>query len=184
MKPAFAVLTIAAATGVLAGPIDRPFLIHTDIVTVASSPCASWTEPNPGLTCDWRGMSAHSGHSYSFSGAGVSVVWCTPTPQRDCDFAKRRVMPDKYVRWMMFCRPSGMDACGKTDWLLGAVQMPNGPFHVVDGMIDGVAVRPDDGNQLRIGQPGGPLNLVVTHNGDINSRTYRYSYGIIGRIKY
>jgi hypothetical protein len=96
-------------------------------------------------------------------------------------------MPHGYVRWMKFCQHLGNDDC--TDWVLGAVQMPNGPFHVVAGRIHGNTVHPDSGDQGAIAKAGGPLHLVVTYTGHISNgggvASYPgYTFGLIGYVAY
>jgi hypothetical protein len=93
-------------------------------------------------------------------------------------------MPHGYVRWMKIC---GRYGHGCNDWLLGAVQMPNGPFHVVAGMLNGHEVRPDDGNQGRVAHDGGPLHLNVMYRGGVSNgggvpASHGYVFVLSGRI--
>ena len=168
-------LMLAAATGALAAQaIDRPFLLHVNANTKGTN-CGRSEWSTNDATC--IGYSAPSGHSYGFSGADMWVLWGNP-PQVTHSVGARQ-MPPKYKRWMKFCKDRDCN-----NWLLGAVQMPNGPFHVVDGRLDGRVVQPDDGDQARIGQPGGPLALIVEDAKSGNSAGYGYTFGLVGRIKF
>ena len=185
-------LSLAAALGTFADKAadERDFLLHVNSYAAVNGYNCGGTEwSSPFGICG--GNPAPDGRSLGFpTTAKVNVKWCnkeaSPTA---CSIGEGRTMPARYARWMKFCIPAGADDCGaNNNWILGAVQMPNGPFHVLDGRIGGKKVLPDDGNQDRIGQSNGPLNLVVTWKGGISNgggvpASNGYTFGIVGKIK-
>ena len=167
------------AQGRVAQATYHPFLLHVESNSFANN-CgkSEWSSP----IGECGGYSAISGHSYAFNHTYVSVRWCP----KDCSLIDlNHAMPDGYGRWMKFCAAVGLGEC--KDWLLGAVHMPNGPFHVIDGMIGGKRIHKDDGNPHHLAAAGGPLHLVVTYigthdNGPGKHVSYRYNFGVIGQL--
>ena len=109
----------------------------------------------------------NNGTANGFHGE-VRVDWC---PVSTCDpttiGAHHHVnAPHGYTRWMILCKRPVVTAHGPCDnYLLGAVNMPNGPFAVVDGRIDGHAVTPTSSDESKVEHQGGPLFLYVGFHG-------------------
>lgn len=164
-------MVATAIAGLAPQATDQPFLVHVD----ANCSVQEWSSPI--ATC--HGWSAPSGHSYGFSGTAMMVSLDSASGK----LGVLRKMPNGYDRWMRLCKKP---EC--VEYLMGAVKMPNGPFHVVDGAISGKRVRADDGNKTRIGQPGGPLALIVKFKRTISTGNAtpdnEYSFGLVGRITY
>lgn len=178
--------TIALATRSHAAASYHQFLVHVNADKDGTYNCGGADWYSPFAFC-W-GTAAPSGLSYGFlAEKTVTVQWCT-AGSRSCSLGENRYVPTQsYVRWMKFCAHTGAFEC--RDWLLGAVVMPNGPFSVVAGRIDGHTVTPDSANQARFDTHGGPLHLVVNHtryisNGGGVPSSNGYSFGLIGWLHY
>ena len=182
-----AAVLIAATSAVASTADDRPFLLHVNANT-SDSNCGYSEWSGPSVQC--MGNAAPSGNSYTFSQQGIIVQWCD-AKQNGCDVGKGYTMPAGYVRWMYIglWSPGTLPPQQVRNWLLGAVQMPNGPFHVMAGKIDNNPVQPDNGDQGKIGKTGGPLALIVRYTGQVSGRsgegpTNGYTIGLVGRIKF
>jgi hypothetical protein len=131
-------------------------------------------------SCNGRSTNSHGA---TFNGS-VRIGWCTGSI---CASIYPGVaMPAGYTRLMKVCVPSGND-CG--DYLIGAVVMPNGPFAVVAGVFNGQKVTPDDTNQGRVEQNGGPLFLYVGHHSSTTVKAgqpayQNYVFGLRGWVRY
>jgi hypothetical protein len=66
--------------------------------------------------------------------------------------------------------------------------MPNGPFAIVAGKIDGHHVTPTSFDHTRIGKPGGPLGLFVSYKGRITPSDgvtrNGYTFGLVGEVHF
>ena len=160
------------------------FLLHVNSDRQIPYNCQTFTWYSPWAECS--GKTAGSGYSHSMSETLVRVRWCLPHDQL-CDFAARHTMPHGYVRWMLIYNWEGSNT--KTNYLIGAVQMPNGPFHVVEGRINGQTIHPDSGNQNRIGTEGGPLALLVAERPRVTEpgngpTSNAYTFGLVGWLKF
>jgi hypothetical protein len=100
----------------------------------------------------------------------LKISWCLRCRYSD-------VAPD-HPRFMEFCANA---TC--SSYLDGKVVMPNGPFLVVGGKLAGKNVLPDDRNQARIGQPGGPLKLYVGYHSKFKvAFNDFYNYGYVFKL--
>jgi hypothetical protein len=159
----------------------RQFLVHVNANHPKPWNCKDSTWHSRSALCS--GWSAPSGDSYAFSKEFVYVSWCVRGDVGQFCGPDRLEMPHGYVRWMRISTP------GESNYLIGAVQMPNGPFHVVGGRINGHAVQPDSGDQGKVGHKGGPLALIVHYTGSISSHdgvpaTNGYTFGLVGWVKF
>jgi hypothetical protein len=92
-------------------------------------------------------------------------------------------MPSGYSRWFKVTRLSGTS---RSSWLGGAVKMPNGPFTVLTGDVNGLPVRPDNPHAA-VEQAGGPLFLWVGYWGRVGKDGYAYHgyvFGLRGYLDY
>ena len=167
-------LSLAAVTGALAAQSQElDFLLHVDANGPRSN-CGSAVWSSPNAYC--YGFSSGSGKSFGMAAKSVDVQWCSP--EKDCFIGANYSMKDGYSRWMKVCQLSA-NAC--KNWILGAVKMPNGPFSVVAGQLDGKAILPD-GGRGNISRLGGPLNLIVHSTGSVANGN-GYTFGFVGMLR-
>jgi hypothetical protein len=179
-----AALPAAAAEGRTQNATYYKFLVHVDANKEYGANCRYYEWSHPYGFC--RGSSTPSGDSHSMRLKSMTVTWCAPDDTL-CSIYGKHEMPKGYVRWMKFCASPHENTC--QSWLLGAVHMPNGPFHVIDGVIDGHTVHADSGDARYYDTNGGPLHLVVNytgsiHNGGGKAESRGYTFGLIGKVKF
>jgi hypothetical protein len=179
-----ALLLVASATAAPRHATEQPFLIHVDANHPKPRNCGSFEWSTPQADCE--GPTAPHGNSSEFYPGIVTVKWCTASTS-NCGLGEGYQLPShNYTRWMKFCKRQGNGQCtGHTNWLLGAVVMPNGPFAVVAGNLGGHAIHPTSHNQTRVSNRGGPLHLVVTYTGSLSNgggvpSSNGYTFGLIG----
>jgi hypothetical protein len=142
-----------------------PFLLHLDAYFSDHSCNHEWSAPDG--TC--LGLGSTNPEALVFSGrTGILIRWCSAGPP-----CSPHAPPAGYTRWMQICWPA--DTC-RYD-VTGFVVYPNGPFTVRSGEIGQRSVAADDGDQNRVGKPGGPLGLHVGYHHKL-----KYSYGYVFRL--
>jgi hypothetical protein len=151
---------------------------------------SEWNSPH--AMCIGWSNNGNNGTANGFHGQ-VRVDWC-PVAGCNDQYIKARAQhfhaPHGYTRWMWLCRsPSAYGHCD--NWLLGAVKMPNGPFAVVEGHIDGHAVTPTSNDESKVEHQGGPLFLYVGFHGQSSVRhgaghitANGYVFGFRGWLNY
>jgi hypothetical protein len=167
-----ALLLVASATAAPRHATEQPFLIHVDANHPKPRNCGSFEWSTPQADCE--GPTAPHGNSSEFYPGIVTVKWCTASTS-NCGLGEGYQLPShNYTRWLKFCMWRGYHECptSGTDWLLGAVVMPNGPFAVVAGNFGNHgkwnSIHPTSHDQTKIAHRGGPLHLVVTYTGKVS----------------
>ncbi len=151
---------------------EKRFLLHVDAYFNHKNCENEWSA----LTVTCKGVGSTNPDALTFrSSTDVKIWWCYRCKTLDALLV--------HPRYMEFC---ANDSC--SNYIAGAVVMPNGPFLVLSGNLDGKKVLPDDGNQARIGQPGGPLGLYVGFHsrfkvGYSNDYSYGYVFKLNGYLK-
>jgi len=186
LLPALLLVASATAAQLRRHATEHQFLIHVNANHPKPRNCGVAVEWSTPQTYCEDGSTAPHGHSYEFYPRSVSVSWCTAGTS-SCSLGEGYQLPShNYTRWMKFCVDLGHHGCpSHTNWLLGAVVMPNGPFAVVAGNLEGYAVHPTSHNQTRVSNRGGPLHLVVTYTGLVGNgggvaSSNGYTFGLIG----
>jgi hypothetical protein len=178
---AVAGLTLAVAGGALAQPAahDRKFHAHVDAYGGGKACSAAWAHVFS--TCTAHAGNGNNGVADGFHGA-VRITWCEGAfYAHTCTYVHPGAsLPHGYGRWMLLCRAGGGGLCH--NFLLGAVKMPNGPFAIVAGRIEGHPVRPTNTDTGRVEHNGGPLFLYVGFNGHEPHSRYGYVFGFRGWI--
>jgi hypothetical protein len=189
-KRALVIAVLASAVFAGAAPARvseaswHPFLVHVNSDRPRPTNCGAADWWSTAAYC--YGSSAPSGHSYGFNLTTVDVSWCVPSGW--CPMAAGHTLPHGWTRWMKVCAPVGNGEC-IDNWLLGAVVMPNGPFAIVAGKINGHHVTPTSFDQSRIGKQGGPLALIVTYTGSVSNgggvaASNGYTFGFVGHVHF
>jgi len=183
LLPALLLVASATAAQLRTTATEHPFRIDVNAKLYAPN-CGPDEWSTPRAYCE--SSTAPSGHLYEFPPGNVAVSWCTAGTS-SCSLGEGYQLPShNYTRWMKFCVDLGHHGCpSHTNWLLGAVVMPNGPFAVVAGNLEGYAVHPTSHNQTRVSNRGGPLHLVVTYTGLVGNgggvaSSNGYTFGLIG----
>ena len=158
---------VPAHTARAASIEQKRFELHVDAYFNYKSCTDVWSAPD--VTCDGLGSTNPDALAFR-SSTHVKIWWC-----RLCRSAD--VLPD-HPPFMEFCANA---SC--SNYVAGKVAMPNGPFFVLSGKLDGKNVLPDDGHQARIGQPGGPLALHVGYHSKFKQGYADfYSYGYVFKL--
>jgi hypothetical protein len=119
----------------------------------------------------------------------IGISWCDGSSLASACLGQSHAnltLPFGYSRWMKFCRLVGNSECH--EYLLGAVKMPNGPFAVMAGKVDGKSVKPSNPNGA-VEQLGGPLFLWVgfhsylSQGGGVPAKT-GYVFGLRGHLEF
>jgi hypothetical protein len=180
-------LALLASTTVLSAPASAaPHFFHSHIdaysATLNCGPVGSGNED------EW---SYHRGNCEGWAGVGgaavpfdqkVRIEWSSDASSTPL-LGVSLTMPSGYSRWFKATRVSGTS---RTSWIGGAVKMPNGPFTVLTGDVNGVPVRADNPNGA-VEQAGGPLFLWVGYWGrvGVDGRAYHgYVFGLRGYLDY
>jgi hypothetical protein len=171
LLPALLLVASATAAQLRTTATEHPFRIDVNPKLYAPN-CGPDEWSTPRAYCE--SSTAPSGHLYEFPPGNVAVSWCTAGTS-SCDLGKGYQLPShNYTRWLKFCMWRGYHECptSGTDWLLGAVVMPNGPFAVVAGNFGNHgkwnSIHPTSHDQTKIAHRGGPLHLVVTYTGKVS----------------
>jgi hypothetical protein len=178
---------ILSTAGAAGATTTLKFHAHIDAYGLPGFGCiAKFDAPNAG--CVGEGYNGNAGTSM-FVGK-VQVGWCDLGPP--CSAGKfalgrswfapetalpRPPMPSGYSRMM-----DVQSANGRSNWLYGAVRLPNGPFVVLAGMVDGHSVVAQDPNKA-VESDGGPLFLYVGWHGQVD-KNYEYVLGFRGYLRY
>lgn len=180
-------LTVAFASVTLfASPVSAaPHYLHSHIDAYSATlNCGRIGSSNEN---EW---SYHRGDCHGWAGYGgnalpfdqkVHIEWSSDASSTHL-LGVSLPMPAGYSRWFKASRATG----SSVDWIGGAVKMPNGPFSVLTGRINGVAVRADNPHG-GVEQVGGPLFLWVGYWGRVSVGDYAhhgYVFGLRGYIDY
>jgi hypothetical protein len=162
------VAAIMPARAARAGSIEeKRFELHVDAYFGHKSCTDVWSAPD--VTCHGVGSTNPGALDFRAS-TDVKIFWCLRCRAAD-------VVPD-HPRFMELCANA---TC--SSYLTGKVVMPNGPFLVLGGKLDGKNVLPDDRNQARFGQPGGPLALYTGFHSKFKvGFADFYSYGYVFKL--
>lgn len=165
--PALALVVMVLAVQVATASAEPPLKFHLHLNSYAKGNgynCGISEWSSTVATCGGSGQNGNAGTAGSFRTFDY-VSWCNGDPFCASLIGGKEALPHGYTRWMKICGLSGND-CGS--WLIGAVKMPNGPFLVLQGKVDGKAVaRQSDGKREET--DGGPLFLYVGFHGSINN---------------
>jgi hypothetical protein len=170
---------------------DHKFHAHVDAYHQHPYNCgiSTWSDRSaPFGGCYGRSGNGNNGTALGFSGT-LYIVWC----RHDVHLCKNHVdhphavLPHGYDRWMRICRGLGNEDCH--NYLLAAVKMPNGPFAVMFGRVDGHQVRATSTNENQVEHNGGPLFLYVGYHGSISNgggvpASHGYVFGFRGWLHY
>jgi hypothetical protein len=167
-----AALPAAASAG------EHPFHAHMDAHTKSSNCGPSEWSDAIGY-CTGTAQNGNAASAGPFQGY-VTVKWADAYNQ--LPFTGGRDLPSGYDRWMELRKDDG-------SYLLGAVKMPNGPFHVVTGAIHGHPVHRDSGNLSTVEHTGGPLFLWVGFHSTFTPNPqapahFGYVFGLRGWLRY
>jgi hypothetical protein len=176
---------LAAGPGTAGAASQHWFHAHVDAYSQTNNCGVAEWHSQIGV-CKGSSQNGNAGSTEGFNGA-VFVNWC-PHDSTFCRHGigqSHAVMPAGYDRWMVLCQWHGNGEC--FNWLLGAVKMPNGPFAVVAGHVNGHAVRPTSTDAGRVEHQGGPLFLYVGFHSHINNGggkpgSFGYVFGFRGWI--
>jgi hypothetical protein len=172
-----------------AAATDHKFHAHVDAYHQHPYNCgiSTWTDTHSAFgSCYGTSHNGNNGTANGFHNT-VYIVWC----RHDVSLCKDHVghphlvLPHGYSRWMRLCRGLGNDGCH--NFLLAAVKMPNGPFAILAGRVDGNSVRPTSTDESRVEHNGGPLFLYVGYHGSISNgggvpASHGYVFGFRGWI--
>ncbi len=176
----------------LAGPLApaaasaAPFRFHVHMDAYGTQ--------GPGYNCsisEWSSTMASCGgfgHNGNAGSAGAfdnfdTVRWCNGSASCGSFVGTKAALPAGYSRWMELCATSD---CRSN--LIGAVRMPDGPFLVVEGTVDGRAVvRQSESKGVE--SDGGPLFLYVGYHGSISNgggvpASQGYVFGFRGYLQF
>jgi hypothetical protein len=177
---------VATTTLVTAPASAAPHHFHSHID--AYSPDANCGPVASGNTNEW---SYHRGNCQGWAGIGgnavpfdqtVRIEWSTDANSTQL-LGVSLTMPPGYSRWFKASRVAGTS---RTSWIGGAVRMPNGPFTVLTGHVNGQPVHPDNPNGT-VEQVGGPLFLWVGYWGRVGKDGVAYQgyvFGLRGYLDY
>ena len=146
------------------------FHAHVDAYSYPRG-CRQFEWNSPSAVCLGTSNNGNNGTANGLHGT-VRVDWCPVGSCNPVDYGAHHraggyTAPHGYTRWMILCSrpaPTSWDPC--RNWILGAVKMPNGPFAVVGGGIDGHAVTPTSSDESKVEHQGGPLFLYVGFHGE------------------
>jgi hypothetical protein len=190
----------ASSAGQQATTAQHKFHAHVDAYTVLHSCVGVWNDARG--ACSGVSNNGNNGSANGFHG-DIRIRWCANGDSYCSDqFAMLPAghnvhMPHDYDRWMFICRRADGNDCH--NYLVGAVKMPNGPFAVVAGRIDGHTVMPTSTDQSKVEHQGGPLFLYVGYHGKVHLYTgavlnpwthinqsyfYGYVFGFRGWLTY
>ena len=156
------VATALALQPAVASAAPFKFHVHMDAYGKGNNYNCGMSEWSSTLAfCGGTGQDGNAGSAGPFRGYDY-VGWCNGTSDCASIIGAKVALPDGYSRWMELC--SGADC---RDKLIGAVRMPNGPFLVVGGKVDGREVARQHESK-GVESDGGPLFLHVGYHGFIN----------------
>jgi hypothetical protein len=167
--------------------VDHKFHAHIDAYKHNPYNCGQSTWGDTGAPFGSCGGSSQNGNNGTADGFHhtVSITWCRENVSicKDTVHHPHAVLPHGYTRWMRLCRGVYLGECH--NYILGAVHMPNGPFAVLYGEINGHPVRATSHNHSQVEHNGGPLFLYVGYWGSINNgggvaASHGYVFGFRG----
>jgi hypothetical protein len=172
---------ILSTAGVAAATTTLKFHAHMDAYGQTTLGCGGeWKSSF--AQCIGNVVNGNSGTS-QFNGH-ATVSWCDGTS--NCTFVSdslfgqsgiaRPALPSGYSRGMVLMNSNS------GNWIYGAVKMPNGPFVVLAGVINGNRVVAQD-LKKGVESDGGPLFLYVGHHGVAGDKQ-EYVFGFRGYLKY
>lgn len=183
--PGIALVAMALAMQPMGASAAAPFKFHVHMDSYGKGNgynCGNSEWSSTLASCGGFGHNGNAGSAGPFNGYDY-VGWCNGSPDCAGIIGAKTALPEGYSRWMELC--SGADC---RDKLIGAVRMPNGPFLVVGGRVDGKDVARQDENK-GVETDGGPLFLYVGFNGYINNgggvpASHGYVFGLRGYIQF
>jgi hypothetical protein len=175
------------ATTLLSAPASAaPHFFHSHID--AYSPDSNCGRVGSSNENEW---SYHRGHCQGYAGVGgnaapfdrtVRIEWSSDASSTPL-LGVSLTMPSGYSRWFKATQVTGTSS---STWIGGAVKMPNGPFTVLTGSVNGQPVRADNPHGA-VEQVGGPLFLWVGYHGRVGKDGYAYHgyvFGLRGYLDY